>query len=433
MQRIRSVLLILLIGVWFGSIHACMGDLDPVSAGVLFNSNERVDLTRFARLGTDGKSYFEQCPDQTAEVAKPVIMLTPDIRVPMYHDPARIRSVTIVDTRLYLEVTYSGGCAAHTFDLYAETALMESLPPIASVYLSHDANGDVCESIATETLVFDISPFDDYYTPDAPVWLNLVAPQHSDTTVGDTVLRDLLWYPRMGCAVKYRSHAFSDAMVYLGFYAPGPQREQLFPRIVFVMDPDIVFVAPFDFGAAVDAELDWLQQQGVVTGVAASDREAIPEAVRGGNAQYWTLQDSARAYNAYFTYAKDQQGYWQWGDVQAVRGCGTGVTFELPESPLATVSQRFTTGRPSARPAEARWRARATRTHVLVGFEEPVRRSGHVRVIDLHGRELSSGPAVQGATSVALPRRHIGFTGWCVVELHMQGEATVRQGIMLRP
>ncbi|MBD3240724.1 MAG: hypothetical protein GF331_09085 [Chitinivibrionales bacterium] len=430
MLRLLCTLSALLFLAVHSPTHACMGELDRVSAGVLFNSAEPFDLSRLERLGADGESYLKECPEQTAQVAKPVVMLTPDLRVPMYRDPARIEETHISDSRLIVKVTYSGGCAAHTFGLYAETALMESLPPIARVYLSHNANGDLCESMNTETLVFDITAFEEYFAADAPVWLDFVAPQDIDNPGGNESLRDLLWYPQTGCSIKYRSHSFDEAMVYLGFYAPGPQSEQLFPRMVFAVDPDIVFVAPFDFGTAVVAELGWLAEQGVISGI-AGDREAIADAVRGGNAQYWTLQDTALAYNQHFTYARDSSGAWQWGSIMVTRSCGTGVTYAVPQAPLATAP------RPSSGAAErtfnggVNWQARTAPAEVTVELGQPLRHAARMRVVDLRGRELWRGSIAAGAASVALPRRDIGSSGWRIVELRTRGEQPQRRELFL--
>ena len=57
---------------------------------------------------------------------------------------------------LELDVEYGGGCAEHTFELLWDGRLKKSHPPIASLKLSHNANGDTCEAIESETLRFEL-------------------------------------------------------------------------------------------------------------------------------------------------------------------------------------------------------------------------------------------------------------------------------------
>jgi hypothetical protein len=57
-------------------------------------------------------------------------------------------------------VTYSGGCADHTFELLTDGMLMKSLPPKQFYFLKHQANGDACEALISETLQFDMSGID---------------------------------------------------------------------------------------------------------------------------------------------------------------------------------------------------------------------------------------------------------------------------------
>jgi hypothetical protein len=58
---------------------------------------------------------------------------------------------------LTIEVSYSGGCNEHEFQLYFDGNYMKSLPPKANFILTHDNKGDACRSIVNKTLKFDIS------------------------------------------------------------------------------------------------------------------------------------------------------------------------------------------------------------------------------------------------------------------------------------
>jgi hypothetical protein len=57
------------------------------------------------------------------------------------------------------EVSYGGGCGEHQFQLYSTEGVLYSNPPGCLVYLSHDANGDYCEALITETISFSLRPF----------------------------------------------------------------------------------------------------------------------------------------------------------------------------------------------------------------------------------------------------------------------------------
>ena len=72
-------------------------------------------------------------------------------------DPLTIQKATVKGNNLILEVSYSGGCKDHAFELSGNEMISKSLPPIRSVRLIHKSNGDGCEALLTQTLHFDIS------------------------------------------------------------------------------------------------------------------------------------------------------------------------------------------------------------------------------------------------------------------------------------
>ena len=74
-------------------------------------------------------------------VASDAIDLGDPYRVQPSHEP-----VVFGDT-LYVTVSYSGGCEPHTFDLGIDAS--EST---VDLWLTHDANGDVCEALITEEI-----------------------------------------------------------------------------------------------------------------------------------------------------------------------------------------------------------------------------------------------------------------------------------------
>jgi len=72
-------------------------------------------------------------------------------------DAFQIQSADVVEQQLHIEVSYSGGCEGHVFELFTDGLLMKSLPPKQNFFLKHYANKDACEQLIKETLVFDLT------------------------------------------------------------------------------------------------------------------------------------------------------------------------------------------------------------------------------------------------------------------------------------
>jgi len=58
---------------------------------------------------------------------------------------------------LSLFIKYSGGCKAHSFDLYSTGFYAKALPPQTFVFLKHNSNGDACRQFFMKELKFNIS------------------------------------------------------------------------------------------------------------------------------------------------------------------------------------------------------------------------------------------------------------------------------------
>jgi len=84
-----------------------------------------------------------------------------------------IQSAEIKGTSIQLVVSYSGGCAEHSFRLIGSPILTKSLPPQRSVKLIHNSNGDQCKKMITDTLTFDVTPLANNASKDKAVVLNL--------------------------------------------------------------------------------------------------------------------------------------------------------------------------------------------------------------------------------------------------------------------
>ena len=72
-------------------------------------------------------------------------------------------NVSIEKDLLCLEISYSGGCVSHDFSLIGSGSFSESYPVQTSMLLSHEDNDDNCDSIITDTLVFDLTPLKELY------------------------------------------------------------------------------------------------------------------------------------------------------------------------------------------------------------------------------------------------------------------------------
>jgi hypothetical protein len=100
--------------------------------------------------------------------------------VDLYADDLTIKEIGLAGGILYFKVEYAGGCRDHRFDLYGLNAFLESDPPQASVYLSHNADGDDCEAIITSELEFSLVPLKEEYErghdDGGPMLLRIFAP-----------------------------------------------------------------------------------------------------------------------------------------------------------------------------------------------------------------------------------------------------------------
>jgi hypothetical protein len=70
---------------------------------------------------------------------------------PDFGDAYTVRSATLDGDTLRAVVEYSGGCAEHTFERRHRTDGQRG-----EVWFVHDANGDACEALVTDTLVSEI-------------------------------------------------------------------------------------------------------------------------------------------------------------------------------------------------------------------------------------------------------------------------------------
>lgn len=118
-------------------------------------------------LGVLGVGLAAGCAEGLTVVddgATPAVVLAESVPVRgAPSDRASIAGASLQGDVLVLDVRFGGGCAEHAFDLYAQTAFMESEPVQTRLALAHRANGDPCRALLSRELRFDLAPLRDAY------------------------------------------------------------------------------------------------------------------------------------------------------------------------------------------------------------------------------------------------------------------------------
>ena len=78
---------------------------------------------------------------------------TPDIKKQINYT---IQNVSISGDIINIDVSYSGGCKEHSFQLTTNGLYAKSNLPKINLYLSHNNNEDMCKKMIEETIHFDI-------------------------------------------------------------------------------------------------------------------------------------------------------------------------------------------------------------------------------------------------------------------------------------
>ena len=315
---------------------ACMSELDQNTASIVFNNKKPFNISKLCDLGKDGSNYLRECfidsivPQPVFEEVQP--MHPSLVRYPIFYDNTTISNVTFLKTILSLSVNYGGGCKEHEFAMFGDIALLKTAPPSVNIYLSHNANNDNCKSLITEKIHFNMTNESTIFGSESPVEILIFAMQ--DTAPSATAL----WYKDQGCKIQYRSHySPQTTMVELSFMEDQtPQNAHFasYPRVSIVLDPNLQLDAPFNYKAAMMLELTWLSEQGVLP-LSRTDIQTYGKKVTVGS-QYWTLQDTAMAFNSTFTGERDSTG--KWWIINTKRACGSIDEYALPPMEFVTTS-----------------------------------------------------------------------------------------------
>ncbi len=336
----KTSIISLIVSLLFGFANACIDERDRYSAGVLFNNNETMDITPLESLGKSNVNYFKNCSIvQPVTSAKPVVVLTPEIKVDMHTDDVAVESLTVQGNTLIMKLSYGGGCKTHEFNLYASSSIGESYPPVIFLTLSHNANGDACKALLSETVYFDLSNLSGIITGYSSARLSIKVPAGSGTYVS----KYAEWYLQNTCSVKYRSHYAPEMLVTLE-YAVHQITKERFPSLRLTSDPSIQTLVKINYSKYVTTELKWLSETGILKNFNSDKINLVADKLSDGGSWYWTKQDSVISYNGVFTYKKDDTGVLHWDSVymdMRKDGCGSYTDFALPSESLNASSVKI--------------------------------------------------------------------------------------------
>lgn len=103
---------------------------------------------------TKPNTKMEQLPNSNQTNSE---LLVAQIGKPTVSESFTIQEASINGNVLRVTVSYSGGCGNHQFELVGSPNISKSLPPIRSIELVHQSNGDACKEKMEETLLINIS------------------------------------------------------------------------------------------------------------------------------------------------------------------------------------------------------------------------------------------------------------------------------------
>lgn len=99
--------------------------------------------------------------NDTTPVTKDIVKVTAAIgEFEKTSDPVKIDTVEVRGNILYIDITYSGGCEEHQFEVIGSPMIAKSMPPIRAIQLVHRANGDTCreqKSVKLEVYIDDLA------------------------------------------------------------------------------------------------------------------------------------------------------------------------------------------------------------------------------------------------------------------------------------
>jgi len=107
--------------------------------------------------GTKKNAKTDETKSVDAKTSEKIIAEIGKIDESATNDAFAIHSMNVVGNTLFMEVSYSGGCKDHSFQVIGSPMIAKSMPPIRSVQVLHNGNGDKCRAVEGKTLEIDLS------------------------------------------------------------------------------------------------------------------------------------------------------------------------------------------------------------------------------------------------------------------------------------
>lgn len=384
----RMIVPLLVLFTLWGSAEACVDPMDAWAVGAVFSGGEVFSLERIEESAADTASYLKICSD--AEVFKGAAIREggPD---GLSADPLTITGVSVAVNTLRIGVQYSGGCGDHVIDLYSDGTILISEPGQINLRLSHDANGDECEAVVSDTLEFDLTTLG----TEQKLILRVCAPG-SEEPFSEMPL----WTPASGaktqnCMYKFRSAYSPSVMASVGIFEGSFQPMSNVCRVLLIFDTAAAVPSEAEKAAALEAELERLVEIGVVA-LDAAKIDLITAALSVTPGQYWTAEDTVLYFNMWFdgTSVNGVRGTY------GAKGCGSGVAYELPANTFSVTAVQRTAAGPSVTAGE--FRAVVGRTGISFMVPEVGAAGATVLVTDMAGRQVAVLPVAKGQAGTAL-------------------------------
>ena len=151
MKLVISICILILLGIILFSCKKKQGLSSSLVESETIHSSEGEAESAVQDAVDAARDAAEKAVDQAVE--QPIVKMGYEAST----DPFTIKTARIEGEVLIIEVSYSGGCKEHDFQLFTDGMLMKSLPPKQTFFLKHASNADFCKKMVHDTLRYDLS------------------------------------------------------------------------------------------------------------------------------------------------------------------------------------------------------------------------------------------------------------------------------------
>ncbi len=420
-MRNRGMLAVVFASVFAVSLWACVDPMSVYSTGVVFSGGEVWHPERIEQAAEDSTSYIKACTLMEASKGRPILAGNRDS---CSGDPLTIKQVRISLNTLLVDVEYGGGCKYHAIELYTDKMLMKSNPAQMNLWLSHDGNGDNCEALISETMKFDLASTGIVQE----LILHVFSPGASEPFTESPLWSPVSGLKTQNCAYKLRSAYDENVMAHIGYFGGPFQDGSDGFRVLLIFDTTEV-PSNVTKSIAMVAELKRLTTIGAVE-MADAAIEHIGNRIAGdggSDGQYWTAQDTVLPFNFWFdgTSVNGVKG------VYGVRGCGSGVAYELPVHEFIPVSIAGTASQQRAE--RTALRGFIDKSGIHFRFAPITKSTSVLKVVNMQGREVAAVPLVKNAANLTLSvsgHSASRLPAGCYVVSIAEGTRTVQTGVL---